>query len=261
MYTRCPECRTPFRVTRTQLTARDGLVRCGKCDAVFNASEHLLWFAPAPETPADEAAAAAAVAPKRGGRRARRRAARQSENAQDPGIPTISELSWARPRRRVHPLVWALLNVMLLVGLSAQGLYFYRNELARYAMLQPLLTEFCAQLACSIEPVQPPWIAPELGTTTIAPHPRFANALRLRAVLVNRAETSKLHPRMEIALTDSAGTVLSRRIFEPRDYLEAPTPDMQPNVAVPALIDITNPDGRAVGYEIQLLPPLETTLN
>lgn len=260
MYTRCPECRTPFRVTRTQLTARAGLVRCGKCDAVFNASEHLLWFAPAPETPADEAAAAA-VAPKRGARRARRLSTQANDDARDPGIPTISELSWARPRRRVHPLVWGALNAMLVVGLIGQGLYFYRNELVRYAILQPLLAEFCDRLACRIEPVQPSWIAPELGTTTIAPHPRFANALRLRAVLVNRAETPTLHPRMEIALTDSAGTVLSRRIFEPRDYLEAPTPDMQPNVAVPALIDITNPDGRAVGYEIQLLPPRETTLN
>lgn len=259
MYTRCPECRTPFRVTRAQLTARAGLVRCGKCGAVFNASEHLLWFAPAPEAPADEAAVA--VAPKRGARRARRQSARADDGARDAGIPTISELSWARPRRRVHPLVWGTLNVLLVAGLIGQGLYFYRNELARYAMLQPLLAEFCDRLACRIEPVQPSWIAPELGTTTIAPHPRFANALRLRAVLVNRAETPKLHPRMEIALTDSAGTVLSRRIFEPRDYLEAPTPDMQPNVAVPALIDITNPDGRAVGYEIQLLPPRETTLN
>lgn len=256
MYTRCPECRTPFRVTRTQLTARNGLVRCGKCDAVFNASEHLLWFAPAPETPADEAAAA--VAPKRGGRRARRRSAQANDGAQDSGIPTISELSWARPRRRIHPLVWAVLNVLLVVGLIGQGLYFYRNELARYPTLQPFLTEYCNRLGCSIDPVQPPWVAPELGMTTIAPHPRFAHALRLRAVLVNRAETPKLHPRMEIALTDSAGTVLARRIFEPRDYLEAPTPDMQPNVAVSALIDITNPNGRAVGYEIQLLPPRET---
>ena len=257
MYTRCPDCRTPFRITRAQLTARDGLVRCGKCDAVFSASEHLLWFAPAPEAPAEQAAPGT---PKRGARRARRRATRDGEGAQDAGIPTISELSWARPRHRVHPLVWALLNVALLAGLMAQGLYFYRNELARYDVVQPLLAEYCRWLACRIDPVQP-WVAPELGTTTIAPHPRFANALRLRAVLVNRTDVPKLHPRMEIALTDSTGTVLARRIFEPRDYLEVPTADMQPNVAVPALIDLTTPDGRATGYEIQLLPPRETTLN
>ena len=254
MYTRCPECRTPFRITRTQLTARGGLVRCGKCQAVFSASEHLLWFAPAAETPANETPTV--DEPKRRTRRKRRGA--HTDDRNDPAIPTISELSWARPPRRLHPLVWATINVALLVGLLVQGLYFYRHEIARNEALQPLVAQYCYWLACDIDTAEP-WVAPELGTTTIAPHPRFANALRLRAVLVNRTDTPKLHPRMEIALTDSTGTVLARRIFQPRDYLEAPTPDMQPNVAVPALVDLTNPDGKAVGYEIQLLPPAEIT--
>lgn len=246
MYTRCPECRTPFRITRAQLTARGGLVRCGKCQAVFSGSEHLLWFAPSAEAPAT----AGVTEPKRRGRR-RRRAA---HDRNDPAIPTISELSWARPRRRLPTLAWVAINALLLVGLLAQTLYFYRNELARHELLHPLLAEYCVWIGCHIDTSEP-WVAPELGTTTIAPHPRFANALRLRAVLVNRSNTPMLHPSMEIALTDSTGTVLARRIFQPRDYLETPTPDMQPNVAVPALIDLTNPDGRAVGYEIRLLPP------
>lgn len=254
MYTRCPECRTPFRITRAQLTARGGLVRCGKCQGVFSASEHLLWFAPTAETPAN--GTFIVDEPKRRTRRKRRTA--HADDRTDPAIPTISELSWARPQRRLHPLAWATINVALLVGLLAQGLYFYRNELARHNALQAVVAEYCFWLGCDIDTSEP-WVAPELGTTTIAPHPRFANALRLRAVLVNRADAPQLHPRMEIVLTDSTGTVLARRIFQPRDYLEAPTPDMQPNVAVPALVDLTNPDGKAVGYEIRLLPPLGGT--
>lgn len=35
--TRCPDCGTSFRVQRAQLTASEGLVRCGRCDAVFDA--------------------------------------------------------------------------------------------------------------------------------------------------------------------------------------------------------------------------------
>lgn len=257
MYTRCPECRTPFRITRAQLAAREGMVRCGKCHAVFSASEHLLWFAPAPES-----AAAKEITPQRS-RRGRRRPARadRRHDVHDPAIPTISALSLARPRRRLHPVAWGAINLILLAGLLAQALYFYRNELAQHEPLRPILTQYCDWLACRIEPVVASWTAPELGTTTIAPHPRFAHALRLRAVLVNRAPTPTLLPRMEIALTDSTGTVLARRIFQPREYLEAPTPDMQPNVAVTALLDITNPNGRAVGYEIQLLPPHETAPN
>jgi len=42
--TRCPQpdCQTTFRVTPEQLKARGGKVRCGQCQHVFNALEHLL---------------------------------------------------------------------------------------------------------------------------------------------------------------------------------------------------------------------------
>lgn len=42
MLTRCPACRTTFRVTPEQLKARAGKVRCGKCQAVFNALDTLV---------------------------------------------------------------------------------------------------------------------------------------------------------------------------------------------------------------------------
>lgn len=42
MQTSCPECRTAFRVSQGQLGLRRGLVRCGKCNAVFNAYDTLL---------------------------------------------------------------------------------------------------------------------------------------------------------------------------------------------------------------------------
>lgn len=42
MQTSCPECRTAFRVSQEQLALRRGLVRCGQCNAVFNAYDTLL---------------------------------------------------------------------------------------------------------------------------------------------------------------------------------------------------------------------------
>ena len=40
--TRCPHCRTTFRVVQDQLKLRGGLVRCGACKEIFNGTEHLL---------------------------------------------------------------------------------------------------------------------------------------------------------------------------------------------------------------------------
>lgn len=60
LVTRCPACRTAFRLVADQLRLRQGLVRCGQCDTVFDAREHLIEL-PAPE-PASGAAVAAEAA-------------------------------------------------------------------------------------------------------------------------------------------------------------------------------------------------------
>lgn len=50
--TRCPHCETRFRVTKKQLAAARGKVRCGHCLQVFNAIEHAQ--PEEPEAPEDE---------------------------------------------------------------------------------------------------------------------------------------------------------------------------------------------------------------
>src|SRR4051812_46333959 len=46
LITRCPSCSTAFRASESQLSARSGQVRCGRCEAVFDAFAH--------EMPGDE---------------------------------------------------------------------------------------------------------------------------------------------------------------------------------------------------------------
>lgn len=59
--TRCPECDTRFKVSEEQLAAHEGLVRCGRCQNVFNAREHLQAEEPSPQLslPIGEPSAAA----------------------------------------------------------------------------------------------------------------------------------------------------------------------------------------------------------
>jgi predicted Zn finger-like uncharacterized protein len=59
MQTSCPECGTTFRVSQDQLGLRRGLVRCGHCNAVFNAYDTLLpELEEAPDLPPADAEAA-----------------------------------------------------------------------------------------------------------------------------------------------------------------------------------------------------------
>ena len=59
-FTRCPECRTVFRVTPEQLARRGGQVRCGHCKTAFDGVEELISVAPPPfdggDAPVDDAA-------------------------------------------------------------------------------------------------------------------------------------------------------------------------------------------------------------
>ena len=45
-YTRCPSCKTVFRVTDAQLALRDGMVRCGHCQTIFDGVAELISLAP-----------------------------------------------------------------------------------------------------------------------------------------------------------------------------------------------------------------------
>ena len=50
MLTECPYCKATFRVQHEQLDAAEGMVRCGDCDAIFNAPEHLVNEHPSAST-------------------------------------------------------------------------------------------------------------------------------------------------------------------------------------------------------------------
>jgi predicted Zn finger-like uncharacterized protein len=259
MYTRCPECETAFNITIAQLKLRDGLVRCGRCDSVFRADLRL-FAAPAPNgaAPEGETQISFGLEP-----------STDSEfidvgEHEDAEIPVVFDASlFQAPPRGVPTVVWlfgALLAASLLVG---QFAFFYRDELAQLPRLRPALAKFCEYAQCALAPLAPR-VVPELIKTRIAPHPRYANVLRIRASMVNRTDAVQTPPLMEVSLTDSAGKLLARRTFTPREYLgsrSAAAAPLNPNVVVNALLDVTNPDGKAVGFEVRLLPQQPTRTN
>ena len=143
----------------------------------------------------------------------------------------------------------------LTILLAGQFVYFYRNELATIPTWRPVLVDICLYAGCELRPLRD--ISKiDLLQTSIAPHPQYEHALRLRATLVNRAAYRQAYPWMEVNLTSHTGDVIARRTFSPIQYSESPLEGaLTPNVAVTALLDITNPDGKAAGYEIRLVTP------
>jgi len=79
--TQCPHCSTRFRVSRSQLRAAHGTVRCGACMGVFNAARQLL------RDDLDPQQALSDPLPPRTEERQPAPAAAQAEPAQPPGQP------------------------------------------------------------------------------------------------------------------------------------------------------------------------------
>ena len=265
MYTRCPQCQTVFRITAAQLKARDGMVRCGRCQHVFGADQHLM---PKPAKGTVKGASPAArkrttskkiaVEPNK--------VAAPAETIALPFPAETPEHDVAPPplvRRRpvrTRTIYWALGCVLLILLLAGQVLIFYGYDFARQTpTLRPMVETLCAPLPCrKLPPIDMRHM--DLVETQVAPHPRYDKALRIKATLVNRADTVQPYPLLEVSLIDSQGQLVARRAYQPREYLSKPEAiqnGLPPQVAVSVQLDITSPGVQASGYEVLLLPASE----
>lgn len=269
-HSQCPECRTVFTVTDKQLAQRKGLVRCGRCDAVFQADENLVAQ---PAAKNDQQATDSATKAKNNKKKSVSSAKKEpsladqsntqsanqiaDENEYNTPLPTVSELIHGRklgPRTR--PVFWGLGAAVMVIILAGQWMYFNRNELARDMQWASYVQLFCSTLHCTITPRHDVGLV-ELADTRVTPHPKFAKALRVKATLINRARYTQPYPLMEVTLTDTEGKVLARKRFTANEYLKnnkQVTVGLAPNVAKKAQMEITSPETAADGYEIRLLP-------
>lgn len=280
MYTRCPQCQTVFRITAAQLKARDGMVRCGRCQHAFRGDQHLV------ERPAKNELKSSGSTRKRSSRKtAATGTARKAPSApiptpppaeQEPPqtavdqaaaepvgtefLPTLTPLE-ARRRPHTRAIYWLLGNLVLVLVLLAQGLVFYSPQLAHQVpALRSTIDTLCGSLPCRHLPAIDMHRL-DLVETQVTPHPRYDRALRIKATLVNRAEMVQPYPQLEVSLIDSQGQLVARRLYTPREYLQKPDEvgrGLPPQVAVNIQLDITSPGAQANGYEILLLPPAES---
>ena len=251
MYTQCPKCHTIFAITAEQLAARQGRVRCGRCQEVFHGDQYCFDTLPV-EVSAnndDNTGKAAPVFPEV------ERTRDDSGLQADSRIPTITDLSWmeARLTRRTHRGWWLGGSFLMLLIMAAQFLYIFRIELAQDAQARAWLVRACEPLRCVV-PTPQDVNQIELNAD-IKPHPQFDKALLIEATLVNHARFVQPYPALELSFTDKQGVTIARRTFAPREYIDDNvqlTTGLAPLVSVDTVLEITQPANDAVGYEIHL---------
>src|SRR5574337_661365 len=161
MYAQCPECLTIYKVGAAVLGQSHGSVRCGHCNAVFDALRTLTEQLP-DETvrhllahPGDDAPpqlAVPALRPATGQQQALlfdpdERPSR-APSARRPHTPAFARTRRAQPAMRNWP--WALGALGLALSLLAQIGYAERALLLDDAHMRPLLDSACATFRCRL---------------------------------------------------------------------------------------------------------------
>jgi predicted Zn finger-like uncharacterized protein len=204
MVTRCPSCGTAFRVTDQQLGARDGKVRCGRCDTLFDALATLSPDAPTrplPDKTAPPTSGSMAVL-----------LGTEKHRSFDFGPPAPHALS----------RLWWLGSVLLVLALALQGAYRYRGEIAVLLPdAKPLLERLCVELGCEI-PLPRRAELLSIESSDLQADAGQPNVMVLTATLRNRAAFVQAFPALELSLTSAAGQTVARRVLMPQEYVPQP---------------------------------------
>lgn len=139
-------------------------------------------------------------------------------------VDALDSYRW-RPQPQAHsPVmrwVYALLCLLCVVGLAAQGTYFFRDEIAtRVPSLAPTLATACAYLDCRL---QPPKRSESLGFvgTDLAADPAHKGLLIFTATLRNSGATAVAYPHLVLSLDGLGGDMVVRRVFTPAEFAPA----------------------------------------
>ena len=219
--TQCPACGTRFKATQQQLEAFHGMVRCGHCQAAFNAIENRISsggnpqmnlpiveedFSP-PEAPAAQPAVPA------------QKAAPVRLNLTAHG--QTGETQAPVPAGKISPgRAWIAASVLLTLVLLGQLAYLFRVELAaRLPGLKPALVSACAKMQCDV-PLPRTIGLMAIETSNMETDPAQAGVITLTVVLHNLADYAQAYPNLELTLTDMGDNPVGRRILTPKEYLK-----------------------------------------
>ena len=203
MATRCPSCGTAFRVADSQLRARAGQVRCGRCGTLFDALAALATDSIQRRTEAIAAPAEAGPTSRTSGKK--------------------REFDFGPRQRRPPSLLSWVASSFLALALIMQVAYHYRGEVS---MLFPeashLARWICEGLGCEV-PLPRRVDLLGIESSDLQADSAHPSVMVLTATLRNRAGYVQEFPALELTLTNIQNQTIARRVLTPADYVARDT--------------------------------------
>jgi predicted Zn finger-like uncharacterized protein len=266
MYTFCPTCSTVFEIKAEHLLAASGRVRCGECGQVFRAFDYVYEDLATVQAALAEYHALQADQHMNERQDGSGTAAGDVESDDGYGVPDDNSAADIL----MHPEysgAWSGVSVFgrnvaqgamigaLLLLLGVQWLYFNRAGLAAQNDWRPGLESLCSLLRCEL-PLQVDLSRIELVNRDVRKHPRVAGALLINATLVNRADFSQPYPVLEVTFSNSSGTPVAARRFDPAEYLGEQADikaGMPGDTPLQVVLEIEDPGEDAVSFQFEFL--------
>lgn len=264
--TQCPQCGTHFKITEAQRNAHQGKVRCGKCQAIFNAVENL--YTPPQQLalplalddiadvtglhrvydPYAEMESTVSISPEA--------AARMSNDFSH--IPDVYLAPKAKPLSPGQNLLLTAGSVLLGIALLLQLTYFFRVEIAaRLPGIKPAMLKTCALLNCTL-PLPQKIDLISIESSELEADPSQPNIITLHALLRSRAPYAMGYPSIELTLTDIQDNAIARRTFGPAQYLrsgQAEKNGFPANRESAIKLHLNTTDLKPAGYRLFLFYP------
>ena len=159
------------------------------------------------------------------------------------------------PRKR--SAIWAPAALLLLLTLAAQGIYFFRGDIAAHMPeARPYLNQACAQLGCTVALPQRPQQIKIAASDVQATDPANPGYVVVTATLRSESVITLGYPALDVVFTNVKDHTVARRIFLPSEYLDAGKDvhaGILPNAEITVALNIDSGDLGAAGFRLDVL--------
>jgi len=221
-YAQCPHCLSSLQMTAQQLKQKEGLVRCGHCDEVFNALSP-----PQPKHLANS--------------HTEQDALNDEELA-----PWESKAQAATNKKPPYRLIVLILGLILIGQVGHQN----STSISQNIHLQPYIKQLNKALGLQI-PLYRELNQIRIIERQLSDHPHSTQALLLRLSIKNAALIEQAYPQIRLLLSSDKGDKVAHISFNPRDYLEQKSIGLFPAQSNQDIeLSFDKPDTNAAGFEI-----------
>ena len=254
MYTQCSHCKAVFRVTMKELTAAQGLLRCGECDTIFDAMKALSTTLPEERTFATNQLNDTVDAnTKPADTRIRVLPANHASKGKNKSNFTAARNSKAKAPARSRKLLWLSLAALAIL-LILQLLYTSRAWFMEQPLTSDISRRICTFIGCEM---QTPRNVKKIRvmSRSVYSHPNAPEHLIISSSIQNDASFAQPYPTLEISFYNSESEVVALRRFKPEEYIgEKKSGTMMPSGTPEEFsVHIADPGKEAVNFQFRFL--------